>query len=90
MTQQEPLFSVSKPINILKTLRNTKNHVSKITAEDLACKDCEIINVCKSGCRLVTDERIRMSIYHDTYATLFDEFVDLIADLQWKYSKRAS
>lgn len=88
MTQQEPIFSISVPINIIKTLQHTRSSIAQITADDLACKDCEIVNICKSGCRLVIDEKTKKSMYHKTYMELFDEFIDLIGDLQWKHSQK--
>lgn len=88
MTQQEPLFSAIMPINIIKTLQNTRGKVALVTANDLACKECEIVNICKSGCRLIIDEKTKKSMYHRTYITLFDEFIDLIGDLQWKYIQK--
>lgn len=87
MTQWENLFKIDSNINILKELSEISNKIHNITADSLECRNCSIVNICKWWCRLVIDENTQKSIYHDTYIELFNEYIDLIAHLQWKHKK---
>jgi len=84
MIQDTSIGNISNESDLLEMLRTNKSPYARTGA---LCKTCEIKAVCRTGCRLLLDEKTQASVYHDVYRGIFDDYINTIAALIVKRGK---
>lgn len=86
MLQREQVVgSASLAADVLKMLKDSGEPPPAIGTQ---CRECDIVSVCRAGCRLILDTEGKASIFHEVFWEIFPDYVDTIATVQLAVNAR--